>query len=214
VTSDATGGWEEAARPSETIDNGRMLSDVLAYYKDLVTTGLPVAMCWTVTQPLGVALTLEDVASRLGGDPDDLEVLDLSEAYEIGPNDGWVLHLDQVGPAVTIFENNGFQGARSEVLRALSIDAKVHSAWWNVNAVTRFSFARQGELITAMEAGWPRAGVRPNALDAELADLYDAMRTPGLWVAGMLTAVELRTGIRLDREWFDRPHEAIVIART
>ncbi|MGC4868148.1 hypothetical protein ACLQ3B_22265 [Micromonospora sp. DT53] len=106
-----------------------MPSGVLAYYKDLATTGLPVAMCCTVAQPLGVALTLEDVASRLGGDPDDLEVLDLSEAYEIGPNDGWVLHLDQVGPAVTNLENNGFQGARPEVLRALSVDAKVHSAW-------------------------------------------------------------------------------------
>lgn len=121
------------------IDNGRVLCDVLAYYKDLAITGLPVAMCWTVAQPLGVALTVEDVASRLAGDPDVLEVLDLSEAYEIGPNDGWVLHLDQVGPAVTIFEDNGFQGARPEVLRALSVDAKVHSAWWNVNAVTRFS---------------------------------------------------------------------------
>lgn len=39
VTSDATGGGEEAARPSGAIDNGRVLSDVLAYYKDLVTTG-------------------------------------------------------------------------------------------------------------------------------------------------------------------------------
>lgn len=195
------------------IDNGRMLSDVLAHYKELVASRLPEAMCWTVIQPLGDALPLEDVATRLGGDPEDLEVLDLSEAYEIGPNDGWVLHLDQVGPAVTIFENNGFQGARSEVLRALSVDAKVHSAFWNVNAVTRFSFAAQGELITAMEAGWPRGGVRPDALDGELADLYDAMRTPGLWVAGMLAAVEHRTGIRLDRGWFDRPHEAVVIAR-
>ncbi|MEU7752816.1 DUF6461 domain-containing protein [Micromonospora sp. NPDC049171] len=127
-------------------------------------------------------------------------MLDLSEAYEIGPNDGWVLHLDQVGPAVTIFEDNGFQGARPEVLRAFSVDAEVRSAWWNVNAVTRFSFATQGELITAMEAGWTRGGVRPDALDAELADRYGAMRTPSLWVAGMLAAVERRTGIRLDRD--------------
>ena len=187
-----------------------MASDVLAYYQGLASNGLPEAMCWTVVEPLRGAFTVEEIASRLGGDPEDLEVLELWEAYDIGPK-GWVLHLDQVDSGVTIFENNGFQGARQEVLRVLSVDAKVHSAWWNVNMETRFSFATQGELVVAVEAGWPCAGSRPGALDAELADLYGAMRTPGHTPAGMLAAVERRTGVRLDREWFDRPHEAIVI---
>jgi hypothetical protein len=29
----------------------------------------------------------------------------------------------------------------------------------------------------------------------------------------MLAAVERRIGIHLDRDWFDRPHYAVVIAR-
>jgi hypothetical protein len=188
------------------------MTDLVDHYRALVSTGpLPIAACWTVVQPLAGAITVEDVVCRLGADPSDLEVLDLNEAYEVGPHDGWILHVDQVGNGVTIFENNGFQGARSEVLQPLSVDARVHSAFWNVNMVTRLSYAHDGHVVAAMEAGAVVAGPAPDALDSQLVDLLETMRTPGLVLVGMLAAVERLTGVRLDADWFTRPHEAIMI---
>ena len=87
---------------------------------------------------------------------------------------------------MTIFENNGFQGARSEVLQLLSAGARAHSAFWNANMVTRLSFAHDREVVAAMEAGVPVGGAAPDVLNGPLVDLLDAMRTPGLVLAGML----------------------------
>jgi hypothetical protein len=193
-----------------------MPSEVLRHYDELMRDGhgLPPAMCWTIIQSSSGPVTLEDVVGRLGGDPDQLEVLGLDEAYEVGPNDGWIIHLDQVGTSVTMFEANGFQGTRPEVLRALSVEARVHSAYWNVNAVSRLSYAAHGDVVTAFEGVAPRwrTGSRPDALEADLTDLYEALRTPDMsFCAGMLAVVEHRTGIRLDAGWFTRPHEAVMI---
>jgi Family of unknown function (DUF6461) len=47
------------------------------------------------------------------------------------------------------------------------------SAFWNVNAVTRFSLAAHGSVLTAFEALFfdPRDGTEPDAVEAFRADL-------------------------------------------
>ena len=61
---------------------------------------------------------------------------------------------------MTIFENNGFQGARSEVLQLLSAGARAHSAFWNANMVTRLSgLVLAGMLALDLARPDPRGGI-------------------------------------------------------
>lgn len=193
-----------------------MPSEVLQHYRNLMDepSGCFEAMCWSVVGSAAAPVVLEDLVRRLGGDPDNLEVLDLNEAYDLGPNDGWVLHLDQVGGAVTVFENNGYQCSRPEVLSALSVGTEAYSACWSVNCDSRLSYAAYGELLTSFDGLAPdyRQGAQPEALDDHLGDLYETVNDPGLdFRAGMLAVIERRTAVRLDRDWLRREHEAILI---
>lgn len=45
-----------------------------------------------------------------------------------------VAHLVQLGSAVGVIENNGYQG--SQTLGVLSEGGRAHSAFWNVNALS------------------------------------------------------------------------------
>ena len=78
-------------------------------------------MCWSVIKPLAAPISIEDVARRLGGGPDDLEAVDLNEYGSL--ENGWILHLDQAESAVTIYEANGFQCTLPNVLQALRCTA-------------------------------------------------------------------------------------------
>lgn len=191
------------------------MSEILEHYRAWFADSAtyPIAMCWAVVSPVRVPVTVEEVAVRLGGDPADLDVLELTEAYEVRPSRGFVLHLDQVGSRVTVFENNGFQCGRPEVLRNLSAHAEVVSAYWTVNLDSALSYATNGELLTVLEGLEPsrRSGTRVDALDSYLADLHEALADPAIdFRAGLLAVIEHCSGVRLDPEWFRHPHEAII----
>jgi len=65
--------------------------------------------------------------------------------------DPWVCVLDVSGGSVAV-EFNGWQGTEPPVLRALSSPGNLTaSMFWNINAVTRFSLARDGEVLTRSE---------------------------------------------------------------
>ena len=51
-------------------------------------------------------------------------------------------------------ENNGFQGSDGEILARLSRQGRAASMFWNVNAVTRLSFAEDAELLASFEPGF------------------------------------------------------------
>jgi hypothetical protein len=98
------------------------------------------------------------------------------------------------------------------VLRRLSDGARVHSAFWNVNAVSRFSYAVYGKVLSAFEAlDLPdHKDIEP--LDGDLDDLYAAVqRHDGHWSAALLAVIERRTGVALDDDWLTRPHPVAVI---
>src|SRR3982751_1202749 len=126
-----------------------MPSEAVQRYEELLRrTALDTALCWTVVEPVTAPVTVEEAVRRLGGDP---EAVARSVPDEVP--DGWaVFHLHPVGSAVTLLEVNGSQGSRVEVLRRLSDGARVHSAFWNVNAVSRLSYAVYGKVLTAFEA--------------------------------------------------------------
>jgi hypothetical protein len=196
-----------------------MPNEIIEYYERFLGehAWLEVAMCWTVIEPVTADLDLAEVVRRLGGDPDDLSPRGPREHVAVDLGRECVFFLDQVDRAVTIMEVNGYQGARPEVLRRLSDGARVHSAFWNVNANNRLSFAAFGEVVTDLEADYPdeRNGTDPDALNEDLGDLIAMAPTDesdgGNWRAGMLAVVEARTGVRLDLAWPARPHPTIVL---
>ena len=144
-------------------------------------------------------------ASRcFGGRPDLARGLTLDEAAAepagTEPAGTGAVAVRDVGSWLLAAEINGWQGAREEVLRCLSAGGRAVSAYWNVNAVTRFSYAADGEVVTAFEAISPgrRSGTDPDRLEELRADLPWGDADP---VALMLALAGRVTGAPVRPEW-------------
>jgi hypothetical protein len=90
------------------------------------------------------------------------------------------------------------------VLEHLSRGARVHSAYWNVNALSALSCAACGHLLTTFEGLSPdsRTGADICVLDDELDPLYAAaLAIDGGHRAAMMAIVERRSGVRLEDGW-------------
>jgi hypothetical protein len=128
---------------------------------------------WLENSPIGEAgcvtfvegTDLGAVAAAFGGSLDEAVEVAVDGAYEPDYAQEAVM-LRQVGGWVVAIEDNGWQGSRPEVLRRL-IAGRAVSCFWNVNAVTRFSYANHGTVVTAFEALFPddRSGLDPDALE-------------------------------------------------
>ena len=93
-----------------------------------------------------------------------------------------------VDDAVLAAEYNGWQGADKAVLRALSRNGRAASMYWNVEALTRLSFAREGEVAAAFEPGIEQYPPLESVLaDLDFADYRDK-------IGKGLAAVESFTG--------------------
>ncbi|MBO3742601.1 DUF6461 domain-containing protein [Actinoplanes flavus] len=112
----------------------------------------------TVTVVTGA--TVEQALRAFGADPDRPERIDDLRRGVMSQKRShqWVSALD-AGGAVLLVEENGYRGANAGVLRAASANGRAASWFWNVNAVTRLSFAEGGELLAAHEPfgdeDWP-----------------------------------------------------------
>ena len=98
--------------------------------------------------------TAEDVLRAFGADPARPESLRAigDDVIERMSADPWVAVLD-TGGAVLAVEYNGFQGADEDVLRRASAGGRAASMFWNVNALTRLSFADGGRVLASFEPG-------------------------------------------------------------
>jgi hypothetical protein len=189
--------------------------DAIAYYTGLLARQevLAEALCWTVIEPVTGPVTVESVAGRLGADPAGIRELPWDAAYDLDAGGAQVVHLGQAGRSVMMLEANGFQGA-GESARALSEGARVHSAYWNVNAVSSLSCAALGSLLVTFEGLFPdrRQGLDIGALDEELDPLYAALSPPRSDFRPVIMGiVERRTGVRLSAEWLAADRPAIVL---
>ncbi|WP_086838788.1 DUF6461 domain-containing protein [Amycolatopsis kentuckyensis] len=116
-----------------------------AQYRWIGRSRLTVAATVTVV----TGLPAEEVIRAFGADPARPEPPEeWREAYA----DPWVEVLDLDGVVVAI-EENGYYGSRAPVLTAASRAGRAASMFWNVNAVTRLSFARGGEVLASFEPG-------------------------------------------------------------
>lgn len=57
----------------------------------------------------------------------------------------------EIDGGVLVVEGNNWQGSRGEVLERLSRNGRAASHYWNVNRLTRLSFARAGQVVDAQE---------------------------------------------------------------
>lgn len=174
------------------------------------------SLCWTVVVPDDGAafLTLEEVGARLSGgtgyELHQAAPLSAIVPYGEGP---CPVAVDRAGSTIVLYEYD-YLGSLSGVLRRLSANARVYSAWWNVNAVNRLSLAIGGKVLLTINGRSPgRPENHPNlAWWPELAAMTDFFADfeerddGGNWRADFFTAIELATGARLSREWLDAEH--------
>ncbi|WP_084957040.1 DUF6461 domain-containing protein [Thermoactinospora rubra] len=196
--------------------------DLREHYRQLIRTrALDVAMCWTVVVPdNGTALSLDQITARLSGDASHRlhAAASLGDLWHFLNGGDYPVLIDWYDSATVIFEYD-YLGASPAVLRRLSREARVYSAWWNVNAVNRLSFAADGELVLTIDALFPGSpehypGIsRWPELEAmedffvefeERGDDYD-------WRAAWLALVDQTTGAKLTSQWLDQEHPCVTV---
>jgi hypothetical protein len=79
--------------------------------------------------------------------------LDVDDVVDDFEEDSIAVEIDG---GVVVVEVNNYVGSQREVLERLSRNGKAASHFWNVNAVRRLSFARNGRLISSQEP-WEEA---------------------------------------------------------
>ncbi|MFI5561581.1 DUF6461 domain-containing protein [Amycolatopsis japonica] len=147
------------------------------------------------------------VLRAFGADPAEPEsARELAEAFDLDP---WVVVLPVKGGVLAV-EFNGFQGSYRPVLEPLSREGRTASLFWNVNAVTRLSFAANGNVLASAELGYADEVADPE-VNRALAGLDFGSYRDRL-EKGIL-AVERYTGYRLRREDLDRMVEEDVAYR-
>ncbi len=170
---------------------------------------------WIRQSVLGDAATVTVVADAapaevlraFGADPAEPEsAQELATEFDLDP---WVAVLPVAGGVLAV-EFNGFQGSYRPVVEPLSREGRTASLFWNVNAVTRLSFADNGNLLASAELGHAK----------EVADPEVNRALAGLDFGGFrdrlekgLLAVERYTGYRLRKEDLERMVEEDVAYR-
>jgi hypothetical protein len=152
-----------------------------------------------------------EVLRRFGGERGQLRRLTLGEAGELSGSfhAGYpqlVLAARSGGWTVAV-EDNGWEGTRPEVLRALSRGTRAVSVYRNINALSLFSLAVDGALVVQFEPLFPgvRWGGQPDLLLPRMRAVgldpdwpeppYGELGTAALALAERVTGVHLDPGI-------------------
>ncbi len=145
----------------------------------------------------------DDVVRAFGGDPGHRR--SLVSLIDLPDRDGWMaaLALPEAG-VVVVAEDNGFTGSHPEVMRALSRLGPAASMFWNVNAVTRLTLARDGDIVAADELteSYPAGPEVASYLTGIDLTSWRNRIPKGLLVVERFTGYALRPG-DLDRLWTD-----------
>lgn len=160
------------------------------------STVLRDAACLTLVSPPDAGR----VTRGFGGDIEATSRMPLAEAGGNPPTGEPVIAVRDLGAWLLVAEVNGWQGSRPEVLRRVSAGGRAVSCYWNVNGVTRFSYAVAGRLLTSFEAMSPgqRHGADPDALEEARSGLPWGS---GQWVPLMLALAARVTGQRPGPDW-------------
>jgi hypothetical protein len=175
------------------------------------------AFCITLVRGLDEVQVLR----RLGGERSQPRTLTAGEAGELSYSfhAGYpqiVLAARAGGWAVAV-EDNGWEGSRPEVLRALSAGTQAVSVYRNVNALGYFSDAVDGEVLVQFELLFPqrRWGSQPDLLLPQMRAVGldpDSQEPPyGEVDTAALALAERVTGVHLDPRMLEGPLPAAEI---
>ncbi|MGK3208457.1 DUF6461 domain-containing protein [Amycolatopsis sp. MEPSY49] len=161
----------------------------------LSTSALGEAACVTMVKTADV----DAVVRGFGGIAREARTIPFAEAGN-DLEEAYAIAVCRRGEYVVAIEVNGFQGSRPEVLRRVSRLGETVSTFWNINALTRFSYAVDGRIKTAFEAGahsW-KNGEDPDCLAPLLAEIdWEA----GHWRTGLLLLAARLTGQPFTEDW-------------
>ncbi len=161
---------------------------------------------WIDESALGDAATVtmvrgaspDEVLQAFGADPAEPESAEeLSQDFDLDP---WVSVLPVEGGVLAV-EFNGFQGSFRPVLESLSRAGRTASLFWNINAVTRLSFADNGNILASHELGCAEEITDPDVNEALAGLDFESYRDK--LEKGVL-AVERYSGNRLREEDVER----------
>lgn len=200
---------------SELIDYYTQLLKDLDRVDDYVTNSI----FWMVVRGREAPLTVADVASRLGADPDTAvprTVLELGEHVV----------LEQSAHGVIVLSLNAYPSDPG-IWARLTENAQAWGFWWLVNNAHELFYAADGFLVTSVNmSSFPHSlecfGSDPRALDGYLDALQalgermkaddQAGVTPSTpypdWETALAT-VEAMTGVRLDLDRFTREQQSV-----
>jgi hypothetical protein len=141
-----------------------------AEYRWIAKSSLSVAATITIV----VGLTPDEVVRAFGGDPSGpISIQAFAQRLALQRDSQYhaVLAMLEVDGAVLAVEENGFQGADSDRIKALSRNGKAASVYWNVNANFRLTFAERGELVYSGDAS--HEGNPPGTEDLDFGDYHN-----------------------------------------
>jgi Family of unknown function (DUF6461) len=169
------------------------------------------AFCITLARGLDEA----ELLRRFGGEHGQPRTLTAAEAGHLSGSlrAGYprIVLATRIGGWAVAVEDNGWEGSRPEVLRALSRGTRAVSVYRNVNALGYFSDAVGGDLRLQFELLFPqrRWGSQPDALLPQMRGVGldpDAPELANVQVdAAALALAERVTGVHLDPEVLEGP---------
>jgi|GEM_PF-3857287 len=178
-----------------------MREDAFTHYESLVSAWFSDPTCLTWCEASG----LEDVARAFGADLAAAESLSFEDAqieqYNADiPGILPSLVAGTIGAWTLVVEPNGCEGARPEVLKALSARGRAVNVLLNGGQYDRLGYAAAGRLLAVRLTSSP-AG--PGRLPGDADAVIDSVGTDdvvGLQAASLLAAEHI-TGARLTEEW-------------
>ncbi|MEU7910007.1 DUF6461 domain-containing protein [Microbispora bryophytorum] len=181
-------------------DGRSAFAEVFSHYRELLRKEpwLETAVCWTVVVPHDRPFSAADFGARVsGGTPHEVHEAAPLEALPYYEG-GHPMSVAPAGPAVVLFENNGFLGSLPEVLRRLSRDGRVCGVYWNVEGDNRLSYAADGRVLVNLDAMfWDEwTGDDVAVLEPELRAMTDLLAgDEDDWQAAAMTALRLVCGV-------------------
>jgi Family of unknown function (DUF6461) len=169
------------------------------------------AFCFSLVRGLDEV----EVLRRFGGERSQPRTLTLAEAGQLSGSfharyPQLILVAKAGGWSVAV-EDNGWEGTRPEVLRALSRGTQAVSVHSTVGALGRFNYAVDGEVLVSFELLFPhrRLGSQPDLLLPQMravgldADSHEPFHDDAVIAA--LALAERITGVHLDPRMLDGP---------
>jgi hypothetical protein len=179
-----------------------MPTDIVAEYAAIYAQqGILYGATWVAVTSRTGQVTVGDVIGMLALDAGYLEELDMDQVFDGEPS---ILLLDEVDSAVSVLT---FWPLSDESLESLSLNGEAISAFFDIDSGHWLKLAVDGEIVLNFNFPGSFQGSRPDALNAEHAQIGDALDVDP--AAAMLALVELRTGVSLTAEYFTRPHWTI-----